>query len=427
MRLSNIKKNDFVKNAITLVTGTGIAQIIPLLVAPIVARLYAPADYAVLAAYSSVTVLLTIIATGMYDAALMLDKTDKEAANTGAVAFSITIVITIIALLVMIVFRSSIAELTGIESVEFWLFLVPFTVFCSGFYQTLNVWNNRKQRYKRLASNRIIMTLITSSLTLSFGFLHFKEKGLLISLLCGQAISLLILLTQTFRNDKILILSITKSEILRSLRRHKDFPIYNMPQGFLDGVKESSTIWIISNFFGANVLGAFSFAKSILMRPLQIVGNAVSQVFYQKASSIYNTKGSIYEFSKKTFLILFAIGLPFAIIIIFLGKDLFTIVFSKRWTDAGIFSQILIPWLLFSFVGSAISSIPLILRKQKQYFYWAIVMNFLPIIVLYIFGNLEYNIFQSLNAFVMSSIIIYLLVFSWIRFILLNNYKGVSS
>lgn len=420
-KISKLYKNDFIKSAFTLVTGTGISQIIPLIISPIIARLYVPADYAVLAAYTSVTILLTIVATGMYDAALMLDKNDRDAVNTAAAAVTITIATTLIACLLMLLFKNRIAKFTGNEDVSFWLYLVPVTVFCSGIYQTLNVWNNRKARYKRLASNRVIMTTITSSVTLALGLLHFHEKGLLISLIIGQIGALLILSLQTFYNDRVLLGQISRFEINQSFKRHKDFPKYNMPQGFLDGIKESSTVWIISVFYGANALGSFSFAKSILMRPLQIIGNSVSQVFYQKASSIYNSTGDIYNFSKRTFITLFAIGFPFTITIIFFGKEIFDFVFSAQWVDAGILSQILILWLLFSFVGSAISTIPLILRKQKQFFFWAIAFNCLPVIVLFILSRMDFNIFFSITSFTLTSVVIYILVFNWMRTLLKKN------
>lgn len=414
-RVERIKKSEFFKNVTILVTGTSISQIIPLLISPIVARLYVPSDYAVLATYTSVTILLTIIATGMYDAALMLDEKDEDAINTGSAAVLITIIITILSALTMFLFRDSIARWAGNENVRFWLYLVPITVFCSGFYSTLNVWNNRKKRYKRLASNRIIMTTITSSLTLGLGFLHFNEKGLLISLIVGQTLAFALLLWQTVKNDRLLLVHISKSEIKGAFLRHKDFPKYNMPQGFLDGIRESSTVWILSNFFGSHVLGSFSFAKSILMRPLQIIGNAISQVFYQKASSVYNQTGNIYRISRNTFLILFALGLPLTLIIFFFGDTIFIFAFGLKWKDAGVYSQILIIWLFLGFIASSLGNIPLILNKQRQYLLFSIIGNLLPIIVFFIVSKNCVDIFWALTVFAFSYVLIFVIMFVWLR------------
>lgn len=142
----DLLKSEFVKNVSTLMTGSVISQIIPFAVAPIISRLYYPEDYAVVAAYNSITVLLTIVATGMYSSALMVDKTDEIAFNTGAAAFIVTIFTTLISLVVFLIFTNTIAGLTGNESIKFWLYFIPLSVFFTGGYQTLNMWNNRKKK-----------------------------------------------------------------------------------------------------------------------------------------------------------------------------------------------------------------------------------------------------------------------------------------
>jgi O-antigen/teichoic acid export membrane protein len=422
----DLKRSEFSRNVAILATGSGISQIIPLLAAPIVARLYNPNDYAVLAAYTSVAVLLTIIATGMYDAALMLDQHDYEAVNTGGAALTVTIIVTMFSIVAVLLLRQQMTKLTGIKHVEFWLFMIPITVFCSGCYQILNVWNNRKSRYKRLAKNRVIMTITTTSLTIIFGLLSFHEKGLLISLIVGQAMAMLLLLFQTINSDRILLSYIKLGEIRNSFTRHKDFPKYNMPQGLLDGIKEGSIVWITSNFFGANILGSFSFAKNILMKPLQLIGNAFSQVFYREASKLYNEGINIYNFSKKNTLLLFGIGLPFAIIIAIWGKEIFSFIFSNKWEQAGYLSQILIPWLFISFVSSAVSSIPLILKKQRGFFYYSLLLNSVPLLVLYLLGRNNFSYSQTFSFFVGTNIILYIILFVWYKNIMRKIHK-VSS
>ena len=47
-------------------------------------------------------------------------------------------------------------------------------------------------------------------------------------------------------------------------------------------------------------------------------------------------------------------------------------VFSEKWRGAGEYSQIMAPWFLLNFITSPISFLPLILGKQKQFFYIAI-------------------------------------------------------
>ena len=373
--IRNLFESDFVVNVSTLMSGTAISQIIPFLLAPLISRLYFPEDYALVAAYNSITVLLTIVATGMYSSALMIDKTDKEAVNTAWAAFILTLAISAISILIFFIFNNSIARLTGNENITFWLYLIPLTVFFTGSYQILSMWNNRLKRYKRLATNKILQTIVTSGATLGLGILNYRSSGLMISLLLGQMFASGVLFYQTLNKDRAILKKINIKGILSAFKRHIDFPKYNMPQGFLDGFRESSIVLIISSYFGPVVIGSYSFAMSMLNKPLQILGEAYGQVFYQKASTTFNEKGNIWNFTKKSSIIISAATLPFFLIILFWGSDIFTFLFGVNWTQAGIIAQFVSIWVFFKFVASPLSSIPLIYQKQKVFFVYGAINN----------------------------------------------------
>jgi O-antigen/teichoic acid export membrane protein len=373
--LGNLLKLEFVFNVTTLMAGSVVSQIIPVLVAPIISRLYYPEDYAVVAAYNSITVLLTIVSTGMLSSALMIDKTDNEAVNTAAAAFLVTTGITAISLAIFLIFNESITQLTGNENITFWLYLIPLTVFFTGGYQTLSMWNNRLNRYKRLAFNKILQTIVTSSATLVLGFLSYRSTGLMISLLLGQIFAFGVLFFQTYRNDNELLKKINYVQIKSSFMRHKDFPKYNMPQGFLDGLRESSIVLVISNYFGPVVLGSYSFAMGMLNKPLHIVGEAYRQVFFQKASKLFNAKKNIWSFTKKNILVLSSIVLPFFLLLFIWGADIFALTFGENWREAGIIAQILSIWMFSRFLVSPLSSIPLVFNEQKVFFYYGFFNN----------------------------------------------------
>ena len=423
--LNKFIKNDFIKGASILASGTVISQVIPFLIAPIISRLYLPTDYALLASYSAITTVITILATGMYDSALMLDKKDEDAINTASIALFITSGVTFITLLSILFLKS--LNLSQVNDIGNWIYIIPITVFFQGGYQTLNFWNNRKSRYNRLANNKIITSTLTSVITISLGYYHFHEKGLLVSLIVGQITSFLILFIQTYKQDKHLISHVSKIQLIHSLKTHKDFPIYNLPQGFLDSIKESSLVWIISFYFGTTALGSFSFAKSILMRPLQIISGAVSQVFYQRASKQYFETGDILSISKKTFLTLFFIGFPFALIMYFFGKNIFVLIFGNEWELAGYFSEILIFWLFITFISSPLGSIPIILKKQKTFFKWSIFYNVMPLIMLYFISKKYLVLKFSIIGFSITNILIMTMILIWIKNIISQTQKLIIS
>ncbi len=376
-------RSDFFRHTGTLAGGVGLAQMIPFLLSPVISRLYLPEDYAVLAAYTSITMLLSIVATGMYSHALMIDRSDEKAANTAAASFVFTGATVVVSLVAVLLFREPLARLTGNVRVLDWLLFLPFTVLFAGGSQTLLVWNNRKKRYRRLALNRVIHAATLTAVTITLGFLGYRHSGLLIGLLTGQGAAFVVLLVQTWHSERTLLKAINKPEVRDSFRTHKDFPRYNMPQGFLDGFRDSGILIILSNYFGAAVLGSYSFAMSILNKPLQIVGQPVGQVFYQQASDLHKEGRSFAPLTRRTVWLLALLFLPLLIIFLGWGDAVFTFVFGENWTVAGRYASILIAWMLFRFVNSPLSSIPLILNRQRTFFYFGAVNNIsLPLALL---------------------------------------------
>ena len=62
-------------------TGTGLAQAIPIAISPILTRLYTPEEFGIFALYIAITAILTILVTGRYELAIMLPKEDEDAVN----------------------------------------------------------------------------------------------------------------------------------------------------------------------------------------------------------------------------------------------------------------------------------------------------------------------------------------------------------
>ncbi|WP_310441139.1 hypothetical protein [Sulfurimonas sp.] len=71
-------RSEFSRNVLTLMTGTTIAQAIPIAISPILTRIYTPEDFLVFALYMAIASILSVIATGRYEMAIMLPKYDKN-------------------------------------------------------------------------------------------------------------------------------------------------------------------------------------------------------------------------------------------------------------------------------------------------------------------------------------------------------------
>ena len=56
-------KSEYAKNIVTLVTGTAIAQVIPIVIMPMLTRLYTPVEFGMFGMYIGIVSLLLVIST----------------------------------------------------------------------------------------------------------------------------------------------------------------------------------------------------------------------------------------------------------------------------------------------------------------------------------------------------------------------------
>ncbi|HIB85036.1 MAG TPA: translocase, partial [Chromatiaceae bacterium] len=182
-------KSEFSHNVITLMTGTTLAQAIPIAISPILTRLYTPEDFGVLALYMAVTALVSAIATGRYELAIMLPKNDVDAANIVALTITVTSMISLVTLSVVMIYNTEITLLLGNPEISNWLYIVPLTVFLTGVYQSLNYWSNRKKHYKRLSTSRVLQSGTGAGASLSMGGAGFSSGGLIIGQIVGQSVA----------------------------------------------------------------------------------------------------------------------------------------------------------------------------------------------------------------------------------------------
>lgn len=419
-------KSEFFRNVLTLFTGSTIAQALPIIISPILSRLYAPDDFGTLAIFVAVAGFISIIITGQYESAIILPKENKEAINLAVLSLIITISISVFSFLVILIFHNQICHLFNAENLNNYIFLIPLSIFLTGVYQIFTFWSLRKKQYKRLAIRQISQSLSTSSVKLGGGLWRSSPTGLILGNIFGQITATSVLCWLTWKEDADQRNLISKEVIKKVAFDYRNFPKYNAPQAFLDTINASSIIFLLSYFFSSTVLGLYSFAFSMITLPMRLIGSSVTQVFYQKASEAYNNGQDLWPLIKKLIVRLALIGLPGLLVILFFGPQIFSTVFGPKWEDAGTYAQVLMPWLFINFIGSPIGSIPQILNKQKHFFMITLFGNIAIPALLFIFSYYNKNPYNSLIFFSCISILNYMFAILWVRYItkkIKNDFK----
>ena len=108
-------KSEFNRNILTLMTGTTIAQAIPIAISPILTRIYTPEDFGIFAIFLAITIIIGSIANGRYELAIMIPKKDEDAINIFALGFIITTSISLLLLVLVLIFQTYFTGLTTLN------------------------------------------------------------------------------------------------------------------------------------------------------------------------------------------------------------------------------------------------------------------------------------------------------------------------
>jgi len=384
-----IPRSEFGRHVLTLMTGTTIAQAIPIAIAPILTRIYTPEDFGVWALYMSMVSIIAIIATGRYELALMLPKTEEDAINLAVLAFKITLFVSILLLLLVLFFAEKIALILNVPDIKNWLYWIPVSIFLVATYQTISYLNNRRKQYKNISYSKVNQSASTAATNLAtFSLFH---NGLVVGAIVGQIVAFLYLVKKSlclFSESRILISSAKQR---RLAFEYIDFPQYSMPNGLMNTLSNNMPQLLLSTFFKIETVGFYSLAHRIVASPMGLLGFSVSQVFFQRASEQYNKTGNIEFLVKKTYKNLFYIGIiPFTLTMVF-AQDVFAFIFGENWRETGKYTQVMIPWLFLMFMNSPITHIVGIMRQQRFYLFYEIALLIARSLAL-ICGALFYNL-----------------------------------
>ncbi|MFT6716909.1 MAG: O-antigen/teichoic acid export membrane protein [Saprospiraceae bacterium] len=382
-----------------MLIGTSVAQLIPIGVAPLLTRLFSPAEFGVLALFVSIAKVISTFSTGRYEPAIVLPESDKDAMNIAIMSFIFLIAGVTLFFGVTMLFHDWILELLNNPDFGLWLYIAPLSALLMGAWQILFFWHSRKKKYKVLSSGKIIQGISTAGIQSSSGLIGQTGVGLVLGNILGQVLLVAWYLRYFVGYYKSNRLFLSKTEMVKNAKIYKDFPLVTSMHVFFDLLKNNGLIYMISSFFSSKVLGCYSLTTRILLTPSAIVGEAIRNVFYQKASENFNQKKPIAPLLRKVFVVLLGLSAPVFLILFLFATDIFLFVFGKEWEVAGVYTRILTPWLFLNFISSPVSGIVYILNKQKLFFLISAIGNTLAITSFGIAAILTKSVESSLTIF----------------------------
>ena len=408
-------KSDFSRNVLTLMTGTTIAQAIPLAISPILTRIYTPHDFGLLALFISIAFIFGSIANAKYEQVIMLPKKDEDAINVLALGFIISSTLTLVLSFIVIFFNDYLTHTLNNQEIGVWLYFIPITVFFLALFNLLTYFNSRKKNYKDIARATIIKSLVMATVQLSIGFLKNGATGLITGQILSQMFANMQLLKNIIKNRPLLS-KIKRVKIIALAKKYRDFPKFALPSNLANTLSQHLTTILISSFYSVATLGFYSLVQRVLGMPSALVGNAIGQVFFQEATEERQRTGTIIKTFNATVKKLIIIALPSFTLLFFIVESLFSFVFGEEWSVAGEYAKILIPYFFISFISSTLSSTYDIFGYLKLELWWQTSLFLGVISIMLISNRLEVD-FKNLLIMIM----IYTSIMQIISFIFMKK------
>lgn len=359
----------FVSDVMKLVGATTVAQILAMVASPIVTRLYGPEAFGVYAVFLAIIGTFVMVICLRYELPIVLPRTDREAAPLLWVSITIAGLVSLVLVPPAFLYSSEIEQAFNAPGLSQWLLLVPVTLFAAGIFQALNYWNTRTRRFGRLSAAQITRSIAIVGTQLAAGFAGLVSGGSLIfAAFAGYLGATVMLGVLIWRDDgRLLREGLDLSAMVRGMKRYRNFPLIDTWSALLTNISSELPVFLLASFFSTSVVGGYSLGLVVLQIPLSFIGSSFSQVFFSSAAAARHAgEAALAHMVEETVIRLIILGsLPFLILLV-IGRELFMVVFGAPWAEAGVYAQILSPWILLAFVSIPISSLFSVLERQRD-------------------------------------------------------------
>jgi len=355
-------RDDFSKNVLTLMTGSALAQAIPLAVSPVLTRLYTPEDFGVFALFVAVTGIFSAVACGRYEAAVLLPASEEEALHIVALAGLLLTAVTLAVLLAIWLFGDLLAVAVPLGG---WLYWVPAALFFTGMFNLLSAYGNRHKRYGALAQATVSKAVVLAMVQVGIGLLKSGAAGLVVGQVAAAAAGNLRLLGPiAAQREGLRRLSFSGMRRVGGL--YRDFPKFQVPHAFLNAFSSQLPVYAFGSFFAASVVGLYALGARIVLTPMMIVSGSAAKVYNERAASLRQEGGDVHALTIGLLRGMVRKTLAPFILFVFFAPELFAFVFGAPWREAGVYTQILSPWLFMVFIVSSVAFVPALYERQRR-------------------------------------------------------------
>jgi O-antigen/teichoic acid export membrane protein len=331
-----------VKQGLTLLGGATLAQLIPALASPLIARLFTPADIGAFAFVVAVFGVLTPIACLRYDVAIVLPEDDVEATQLTALCVLISTgaaLLSLVALLIIWRFGSSTEAHTAAPLL---LTMLPLGILLLSFQLVAQSWSLRVHSYQIQSRAAVVQALLTVIAQLALILvIGGSAYALVLGTLVGY-LALVLAYLPVLRSPVVPYLQkyFSRAAVIQVARTYARFPIYTGPYAVLGQMSVRIVVIALAAFTSARIVGQYAVAQRVIFLPVATLMAAASQIFYSRAARRLDDPRMPHMVRTVLLVGPMVVG-PFFVLVMLFAEPVFAVVFGHPWRQAGHFAAIL--------------------------------------------------------------------------------------
>jgi O-antigen/teichoic acid export membrane protein len=325
-----------------LLLGNLIAQIILVVSAPILTRLYAPEEYGVLGTYSALVMVLSVIATLRYELAILLPQQDEEAEQLTIMASALTVTMSLIIGVILWGIAVGV-DPPWLRPLRPYIGLLTLSILFYGLAQIFTHRMMRRQQFRLQMHSSWVQALTYVMIQLGGGMLRAGTVGLLVGQLAGQVASAVMLgRTLSYRRTG-------RRQLHELVHQYRHLPLYNMPTTLIYTLQTQLPILLAASLYTAKEAGWLVLGLRIVGRPVEMLSTSLGRVYISRAAELVRqSPETLQTLVLRTLKQLFLMAIAPTLLSAAAAPALFAWIFGSDWRPSGEYLQILSPMLLMN-------------------------------------------------------------------------------
>lgn len=323
--------SNYLRDVLLQASGNSAAQVLGIAAMPLLTRLYAPSEFAALNLFTQLVAGLAILLTLRFEYLVMLPADQSESDSVLRLTIWMGVVHVFWLTPLLWILPGQWAWLLSQGVIADWLWLAPISAFAVSLAVGLQQAVQRRGDFRTSAMSEFVGRSAYVACAMVGSLALPSIVGLMASTLANGGAKLVWLIRAGSECARMW-LQPSRAPIAKSIRR---MAVSTSVSNLISLFSGMAPMIFIADRYGANALGQYGLVVSTLYLPSVLLGQAIGQVYYQRACRLHSEGVSFAYLVITTSLNLAKVGVPLYALIALFAPWIYPILFGAEWGSAG--------------------------------------------------------------------------------------------